>query len=706
MLLKRNVFRIVCALFYLPVALLSMFEIINLVMTNSQNRYFLVGGVVFGVLLFLIAAYFIKQKKWLIIAENSRPISIILETIIVVLVGVGLFLWQNLVYGWKTAATSLVLTLCIYAIGRLCSGRICGIISFASSIYLVIYLNQAQYLPEQMTLNMFSFLIPYLCFLIWLKALRFGEKTSVFSCVFGALFLGVVFALAVRINPLVTVLFLGCFLALFFAGQKNPNPSIFSKGSLCAVYFLVFTAGILAVLFFFEKTMVTNITFVKDASLPLDGWRAIADYILLKYAKPLFYFFAPFSNGVFVMLFFFFAVLAGYYAIRNRFSYIGPVLITFFAAVCYYILCSEHTNIFYCITCFLPILTGYGFSNVLLPEEILPETEKNETEMLEPENAETEDLETKNLETATKSEEPKHEEKPEPVPEPKEALPHKEAKEKENLILKTLGKTKDEIPEWTMPEEFIEKQMEIEEEPEVNFEPEPEKPEQPQEPELPQDSILEKETVPESEMESVLELDSEPEDMGNLEIMEKETPSDVLVDNSYLPVQTEEEQLNHLLDRLDMAEPIKRMNESAQEDMADVIERDEEKVELSEALPLKPSKSNLPKYQKPKFDFDIQPVSIPLDDQYSNISEYDEVPTIHDLENQWKDDSKPIIETVATSMEETPQTFNTLEASDTPEAVDFTVPPEEIEPEQEVHSEEIVRKNGIGKRSYHKITIR
>lgn len=673
MLLKRNVFRIVCALFYLPVALLSMFEIINLVMTNSQNRYFLVGGVVFGVLLFLIAAYFIKQKKWLIIAENSHPISIILEMIIVVLVGVGLFLWQNLVYGWKTAATSLVLTLCIYAIGRLCSGRICGIISFASSIYLVIYLNQAQYLQEQMTLNMFSFLIPYLCFLIWLKALRFGEKTSVFSCVFGALFLGVVFAFAVRINPLVTVLFLGCFLALFFAGQKNPNPSIFSKGSLCAVYFLVFTAGILAVLFFFEKTIVTNITFVKDASLPLDGWRTMVDYILLKYAKPLFYFFAPFSNGVFVLLFFFFSVLAGYYAIRNRFSFIGPVLITFFAAVCYYILCSEHTNIFYCITCFLPILTGYGFSNILLPEEILPETEKNETEMLEPENAETEDLETKNLKTATKSEEPKREEKPEPVPEPKEALPHKEAKEKENLILKTLGKMKDEIPEWTMPEEFIEKQMEIKEEPE------PEKTEQLQEPEQTLDSILEE---------------------------EPETPSDALVENTYLSAQTEEEQLSNLLNRLDMAEPIKRMNESAQEDMADVIERDEEKVELSEALPLKPSKSTLPKYQKPKFDFDIQPVSIPLDDQYSNISEYDEVPTIHDLENQWKDDSKPIIETVATSMEEAPQTFNTLEASDTPEAVDFTVPPEEIEPEQEVHSEEIVRKNGIGKRSYHKITIR
>lgn len=672
MLLKRNVLRIVCAILYLPVALFSMFEIINLVITNSQNKYFLVGGVVFGLLLFLLAAYFIKQHQWLTIFENNSFISILIELFIVILVSIGLLLWQKSIYGWNPAAASFVLTLCIYAIGRLCSGRICGIISFISSVYLVVYLNQAQYLPKQMILNMLSFLIPYLCFLICLKTLGMGKKTSVFSCIFGMLFLGVVFAFAICINPLVTVLFLGCLLSLFFARQKNPNPSIFSRGSLCAVYFLVFTAGILAVLLFFEKTIITNFSFVKDTALPLDGSRAMIDYILLKYAKPLFYFFAPFSSGIFVLLFFCFAVLAGYYAIRNGFSFIGPVLITFFASVCYYILCSEHTNIFYCITCFLPVLTGYGFSSVLLPEEILPETEKVESEKSE---TEVLDIAAKNEEP--KSEEPKLEEELALEPTQKEVTSYKEEKEKDNLILKTLGKTKDEIPEWTMPEEFIEKQIEIE-----------------------------KETVPESEMESVLELDSEPEDMGNLEIVEKETPSDVLVDNSYLPAQTEEEQLNHLLDRLDIAEPIKRMNESAQEDMADVIERDEEKVELSEALPLKPSKSTLPKYQKPKFDFDIQPVSIPLDDQYSNISEYDEVPTIHDLENQWKDDSKPIIETVATSMEEAPETFNTLETSDTPDTVDFTVPKEDIETEQEVHSEEIVRKNGIGKRSYHKITIR
>lgn len=155
----------------------------------------------------------------------------------------------------------------------------------------------------------------------------------------------------------------------------------------------------------------------------------------------------------------------------------------------------------------------------------------------------------------------------------------------------------------------------------------------------------------------------------------------------------EETQLNNLLERLDMSEPIKRMNESAQEDIADVIEREEEQVELSEALPLRPSKSALPKYKKPDFDLKMEPLNIPLDDQFSTISEYDEVPTVHDLENQWKNNSKPVIETVATNIEEMP-----VENPD-------SVVNQKEEPET-VHSEQIVKKNGMGKRSYHKITIR
>ena len=114
---------------------------------------------------------------------------------------------------------------------------------------------------------------------------------------------------------------------------------------------------------------------------------------------------------------------------------------------------------------------------------------------------------------------------------------------------------------------------------------------------------------------------------------------------------------------------------------------------------MKPSKSTLPKYKKPDFDFEIEPVNIPLDDQYSNISEYDEVPTIHDLENQWKSDSMPIIETVATKVEED-------EAVEQSSAEPLDEPLEKNMENPPIHSEEIVRKNGIGKRSYHKITIR
>ncbi len=175
---------------------------------------------------------------------------------------------------------------------------------------------------------------------------------------------------------------------------------------------------------------------------------------------------------------------------------------------------------------------------------------------------------------------------------------------------------------------------------------------------------------------------------------------DNALEDDTLEGDNEDAMLNDLLERLDLNEPIKRMNEIAQEDIADVIEREEEQKELSEALPLKPSNSTLPKYQKPKFDIDIEPVNIPLDDQYSGISEYDEVPTVHDLEDQWKDDAGPVIETVAVSVEddlsvEEPQ----MAEPDSPNN-------ETIKQPEQLHTEEVIRKNGMGKRSYHRIIIR
>lgn len=121
-------------------------------------------------------------------------------------------------------------------------------------------------------------------------------------------------------------------------------------------------------------------------------------------------------------------------------------------------------------------------------------------------------------------------------------------------------------------------------------------------------------------------------------------PSDSIISKSYEEHGEEDEhELNNLLERLDLTENIRRMNESAQEDIADVIERENEIVELSEAIPAAIEEAeeviSLPKYKKP--DFSLEPLDLDKesqDDTYSEISEYDVVPTIDNLEKKWKDD--------------------------------------------------------------------
>ena len=73
-----------------------------------------------------------------------------------------------------------------------------------------------------------------------------------------------------------------------------------------------------------------------------------------------------------------------------------------------------------------------------------------------------------------------------------------------------------------------------------------------------------------------------------------------------------EEQLNNLLDRLDVSDSIKRMSETAREDMADVIEHADDKTEAEVVL----------KNEDYKFG--------------TGEGEYGEVPTISELEDRWR----------------------------------------------------------------------
>ena len=193
-------------------------------------------------------------------------------------------------------------------------------------------------------------------------------------------------------------------------------------------------------------------------------------------------------------------------------------------------------------------------------------------------------------------------------------------------------------------------------------------------------------------------------------------------DNDTLTFEDEDKRLNNFLDRLDISENIRRMNESAQEDMADIIEREDAQEELLSAIPMEdleviegadgklyadssPSElqperisdtqeetSTLPKYEKPDFDYKIEPVTESLQETYTNISEYDEVPTIQGLEREWKNTEK--------AEKGSGFAYSLDDVKETEEAVAET-----SRENYNIHSEEVIRKSGIGKRSYHKITI-
>lgn len=631
--LKRNILTVLYTILFLLIIGLGFFQMMNLTVALAPNKYMVTGIIIFGLIVYLLLAFFVKEANILRFIQDGGAGMIVLESA-VVLVCLGLsFSLHWMREGLDCAVIYTLLLAGIYGTARLCGRRLCGMLSVIVGFYLLLNLAGTRLIDTGSAIDSLCFLVPFVLFLGIQRFLIPAFRTNSFVLVCAYLVLGFLFALAICLNPLVCILLAGCIFSLFFASLTGEGESgRLAKGIFSAALLAVFTIGLL----FCMRILIPDLSVVPDVSLdhslPLSFEWNTARIIFAKYSRPVIYLHLAFPYGIFPTLLFFFSLLAGYYGIRKKSSFMGPLFFTQTAVFAYYIFFCEGGSQFYDLTYMLPILASYGFTNTLLSDEtVIRQTiEEEDQEMSAPE---TSAIEETNREEAS------------------EELP-----EKEDKSVSILASKEDSIPEWRIPDEFFHEQ-----ENSGNRIPDSDSSIDPDELVADQPSLEEQEDSTDGEQ--FLTAGIEEDEDGLLAVPDTE--------------EEEETQLHDLLDRLSMSESIQRMNESAQEDIADVIEREEEQVELSEALPLKPSKSTLPKYKKPNFDFELEPVSIPLDDQYSNISEYDEVPTVHDLENQWKEDAKPVIETVATKVEE-----------------------------ETVHSEEVVRKNGIGKRSYHRITIR
>lgn len=850
MKLKRNLLSILYTVLFLFVTGFGLFQMTNLIVSTVPHKYLVTSIIIFGLIIYLIVAFFIKEADTLRFIQTKRAVMILLECMVVLLCGGLFFYTQWIGQGMAPAVIYTLLLLSMYATARFCGGRLCGILCAVITFYMFSTLSTTDLISTQSAIDMLCFLLPFFIFLGIMRILVPKLGNNGFVLMVAYLVLGFVFSLALAVNPFVCILLIGCVLSLLFTSPRQKEQSIWAKGIFSAALLVVFTIGFVVCIRFMIPDILGMPNWKLDRSFPLAFELDTLTYIVNKYANPVTYLYLHFFYGILPALLFFFSFIAGYYAIRKKSSYISPLILSQVALFAYYIVFCEGGSQFYYLYYMLPIFAAYGFSNTLLSDEPVAQEELPAEDLVgeptsdvptpepapeevmlqaEPEPpveaapaAQTELLEEPETTLAPEmmpAPESTTIQEPETIPEAAlilEAVPDtaaipdsenkkekkkKEKKKKEKKQNKKEKKipeaelptapvpsapTNGEIPEWTIPAEFLPENQDLQ-----SFEPKEETSEQEvsevvleeESPVVPDvddsinldefvadESVLvpeeaavlapeeadvlvpeevdvlvpEEATVSEPEPvqtddtenilvgqeelstdnilqvdepdqvdtiahngsndieqflstgatdsnDSVLEFSEDVSEVGQLQ--ENASDEDVLMDEK-----AEETQLNNLLDRLDMSEPIKRMNESAKEDIADVIEREEEQVELSEALPLNPSKSALPKYKKPDFDFEMEPVSIPLDDQFSTISEYDEVPTVHDLENQWKNNSKPVIETVATKVEE--------QQAEERQAEEPTPAMEKKEEPELVHSEQIVRKNGMGKRSYHKITIR
>lgn len=808
MVLKRNLVTILYSILFVGLMGIGFTVISCLALADQTDRTLVACFLVLGLMIYLLVAFFIKEKNIMQFIQGKNFLNIILETLLV-LGAVGGLLFLNLSKNITCLILFILMLLCTYAVTRLLGGRLCGILGLLISFAVLAHMIDYPFVVEEYV-NSLAFLIPYLFFLAVTKVLTNLFQKNTFVMFSAYIILAIVFTFAIFINPLVNILLVGCVLSLVF-GTVPDSKGIFSSGPVSAGILFIFSIVFLAVSSYLMSDLFIIPEFSPDDTLlTYHSVSEIGSYLFEKYKVAVNGLYRPFHFGIFPAIITFMGTGAGYYSIRKKSSGIGPLCLCFVVLIAMFAMYEKMETQFYYMTYFLPVFAAYGFANTLLQE--------NRHKIQKPEE-EQETKQEQSVETNVVSEE-----KTEPetaVESVQQALSASELaaiqsiKEEEENVNKKI----EEIPEWKVSDSFI-KTL-------VDKEPTTEKVQQ----EVQQEVQME-EIPPESDVSSVSELSvpvETPDDTAvvaeqehrtknhtdNMDVVNYSTISAGLEDNGVLSAfaedentlsikdvedsETEEEEedetkLNDLLNRLDISDNIRRMNESAQEDIADVIEREEEHLEFSAAIPAEdfeepvetdteelldtmdepedlntlnldsyvpeefvvpeePEQKELPKYEKP--DFHIEPLEQPLTNSFSEISEYDTVPTINDLERKWRNISEQGVQTdILEDVQKTPasplndeitedneaveeeygqkETANgfaysledVMEAdlssvSKSPDVADEEEPVQQILSEESaaafvketapehrvIHSEEIVKKNGLGKRFYHKITL-
>lgn len=860
MILKRNLFTILYSVLFVGFMGAGFAIMAGLLLTNDTESYLNACIFALCLLIYLIAAFFLKEKGVMLAAEGKDSLYIILETVLV-LASVGGIIFLDLSKGADKLVWIVLMLICTYAASRLLGGRLCGIFGLLLSFFYLVSVTGYTVI-EQEYLDSLCFLVPFVLFLLIVQILIPRFLDNGFILISSYILLSVVFTFAIIMNPFTAVLFIGCVLALIF-GETKKRMSL-SGTILAGIFFAVTLLFLVAAWLFLGDLMILPEWIPDETLFSSASLGDLGMYILDKYTSGMAELSEPFELGIFPAFFTFMGTAAGYYAIRRKTSAVGPFCLSFVFLFIVYILYGETENHFYYMQFFLPVFAAYAFACTLLPENWNVAFHGSEEEKEEEEEEASDDVELTNLDTeeTVYELELEEEEKTEDVLAHEPLLkPVKELEEAGQDVQKeeeSVDRPIEDIPEWKVSEVFLQsnqpEKMENSEPEEISKEEvepvripetEPVQAEEAQEllrpveqPEPQQEVMLEAGVLSEQETENLTVPNYAEEDSGSIDenvisdnkddLLSSYTEDDNMIPVS-LPVEEEqdaeedESKLNDLLNRLDISDNIRRMNESAQEDRADVIERDDEKIELASAIPtddfggltnvaednnltdISGLPGNIGQELSPETEFELEPellsesgVEIKNEETDSEedlnmldldsftpsenisdsifeekipepqnimppetnepvISEYGKVPTINDLERKWRslsgqdsshemengfaysledipgakvlsdfvrlEENRPSEVEEYTAVGELPEIEKQLELEEMPEpedlptkvetdaealvsSVSLVVEEKPVPSMREIHSEQIVKKSGKGKRSYHKITWR
>ena len=668
MIFKRNVWTVFYSVLYLIVFGLGFYEIFQLTVNASSIPVIYVGLFVVGIVSYLVFAYWIRRKRWLDFLQENRLILWIIELCLLVICTGAVYYFNS---GQETirGLLALVMLTLIYGCARLLAGRIGGMGALVMGFFFVISLTQYSF-DRQQYLDVICFLVPYFCFLFVTKVVCRIFYRNNFKLLFSYGVLAVVFAVFISLNVMVSALLLGCMCSLLFGTAIKKDGSIMNDGKIAVLFVLLFTAIVLIVIKVFEPALCTVPGTAPDSQYDeIWNMEGLTDYLISKYTRAVRFVYRPFQTTQFPLVMVFLGWLSGFRCIRKKYSSIGPFCLTYLFLLVYYMIFNEIGTHFYYMTYFLPIFAAYGLNSTLVAAEDMQELTINVKPGSE-KPVETKSIQENSGDDKTmrrfRASGRKKEKSESAIPEwslmPGNEELVKESQEKnEETVSAEAGDTL--IPDSVLPtaleEEAEPKQTESFSFDYSNFDSDD------------NNSVLGGNlSAASQEQDAFLQEESSiPSLMSDEGMMEFESAQEE-VSESVTPA--EDEQLGSFLDRLDISENIRRMNESAREDMADVIERDDMTNDLSEAIPAE------------EFHFETVEPEEPEDLVLEEEPEEMETPALEDMPEEME---TPVLEDMPEEMEapvleDMPEEMEAPALEDMPEEMETPVledMPEEME---------------------------